>query len=1157
MKPSRAPRSSWKNPATSRLISAAAVAIALAGMQTAAQQLVVGPNVNVAGGPLIVEKQGNGFSKFQGDPAQRQNEISCMVDSRNPQVIGCAFNDYTPVFVASLLGDGSEQETGDAWVGYSVSADGGYTFRKFLLPGYPQDTSAEGLASPLHGYEAGADPTWRAWKNGVSYLTGIVFNRAAVTGGQGAQGEGALFIQKWVNNNNVENDPEPLKREGSPVILARSTGETFQDKPWVHIAENGDVHVVYATFLGGNKAHSSIWRALCPDGVLTKCQTTKLSEGDRILNGTIVTGHPGRTWIDFAYRRREASQTGGDPDAIMFARCTSKTACSPAQVVAAPPKLQRTGDNSLLTAMFDQASSKFSMRNVSNPALATDNSGRVFIFWAQRFPGVDPTGLKTRDSQIMMAIGTTNTAGAVSFSTPVPIDNLTAPPLQGRGHELRPNAWFASGRLYVSAMFLNDDQTIGVFTKNFLPDPGNPGSQIVTYVESREPVGELSPSPPTQTQVGRAFTEFLIDAAPNQPTQDVSPVFGQKIERRHTFDVGLWSSAPLTTGPPTFTFTKVSKYKMAFNPDTDRFEQVQFNPLLKSLHCGGNCAFGGDYDDLITQAYISDGKGGYTQNLSAANTTPVFVGWTDNRNLRSLGGFLNAFTSPLDNAITGGVCNPKLTGTRNQDPYIARVGFGLSVYTLGNQRPLNTTFSRAFPVVFQSGINATKRFRAEILDPTLGKTGSASWIQFAPAPVAILEITVPPFSMAVRELYAVSKNPDAVIRVNVFEIDASGNTVPNGVQTFTVINPDPTTPDFVEPIDDGVIDPTDPNVAEVHTPDETSPDETSANVDVTPDSLFLANTSPDETSPDETSPDETSVSAEYPDETSPDETSPDETSINTNISPVSPDETSPDETSATLPVGTTITDTLVTVTNTSNVTSAVGVETFVAKPLPPGYKLQLMAKLPYFVPTPRGCWENGVVTVVNASATLASIPSPRLVSNEAELKFDPTDKSPKNLTLALKPGQNATLIYRLIAPPGSLKEEYTDQHGRKHKVDHGFNPAQDLVSVVTSQAVSTGGKPALHGKRVFPLITTTTSLPVAQFSIDYSFALQTRGGTQPVTWALVPGKGNLPQGLTLSNAGVISGRPKETGTFIFTVEGTDATADTARRRLTLEVTQGK
>lgn len=1146
-----------------RFALAAAIAAAFMVTQTTAQQMIAGANVNLAGGPLVVEKQGNGFSRFEGDPAQRQNEVSCMVDSRNPQLIGCAYNDYTPVFVASLLGDGSEKETGDAWLGYSIVRDGGLSAKKYLLPGYPQDTSAEGLASPLHGYEAAADPTWRSWKNGISYLTGIVFNRKAVTGSQGSAGEGALFIQKWVNHNNRENDPEPLKRAGPPVILARSTGETFQDKPWVFIADNHDIHVVYATFLGGNRPHSSLWRTLCPGGNLGKCATTKLSEGDHVLNGTIVTGHHGTGWIDMAYRRRESPQTGGDTDAILFVRCTSKTACTKAQLVAAPPKLQR-GDTSTLTAMFDQGSSKYSMRNVSNPAIATDAGGRVYVLWAERRqvnpwePDAEPTGLIKRDSQIMLAIGTTNSAGAVTFSEPRAIDNLTFDPASpqpgppfaspipsGRGHELRPNAWFASGRLFVSAMIANDDQTIGVFTKTFAPDPGNPANKIVTYVESREPAGELSPAPATARQVGRAFTEFLFDLAPAQPTEDVSPTFNQRIARRHTFDVGLWSSATLPTAAqplPTFTFTKVSRYKMAFRPQTGRFEQVQFNPLLKPLHCGGNCAFGGDYDDLVAPAWVpkSDGSG-YVPNVSAADTTPVFVGWTDNRNLRTLGGSLTAFTSPLGAAVTGTACDPLLTGTRNQDPYLARAGAGLSVFTLGNQKPLN--IQRAFPVVLQNGVNATKHYRAQIVNTAL-QGGTASWKQFAS--LGSLDISIPPFSMAVRQLYAVATDADATIRVNVVEIDAGGNIVPNGSQAFTIINPDRSTPDLLTPIDDGVIDTTDPASAEVHSPDETSPDETSANVDVTPDSLSLANTSPDETSPDETS-----VGAQYPDETSPDETSPDETSIPTDISPVSPDETSPDETSAALPEGTTITDTVITVTNTSNVTSAIGVETFVARPLPAGYKLQLMAKLPYYVPAPRGC----ELKMVNASQLLASVANPRLTTDATQLKFDPEDKSSQNMTVPFfQPGQRATLIYRLIAPAGGDRAEYVDQHGRRHKVSYAFNPAQDLVAVVTSQAVSTGGKPALHGKRVFPLITTTTAVPTAKFRNPYTVTLQTQGGVAPVTWSLI--SGSLPAGLTLSPAGVISGTPVVVGTFIFTVEATDASGDTARRRLTLIVEPG-
>jgi hypothetical protein len=55
--------------------------------------------------------------------------------------------------------------------------DGGLTWRSTLLPGYPQDKSPEGLASPNKGFKAGADPTVRAGTNGLFYYSGIVFNR--------------------------------------------------------------------------------------------------------------------------------------------------------------------------------------------------------------------------------------------------------------------------------------------------------------------------------------------------------------------------------------------------------------------------------------------------------------------------------------------------------------------------------------------------------------------------------------------------------------------------------------------------------------------------------------------------------------------------------------------------------------------------------------------------------------------------------------------------------------------------------------------------------------------------------------------------------------------------------------------------------------------
>ena len=246
--------------------------VARTGAQGAGQKPVVGPNVDVIGGPVVKQHP------WQGDPGgQRQNEASCFVDSRNPLVVGCAFNDYTPVEIETATG-----ETGDAWIGQSVSTDGGATWRKFLFPGYPQDTSPAGLNSPLHGLEAGADPTWRGGPNGRSYLSGIVFNRDAVPAGIGAQGSGVVFVQPYINNNNIQNDPNPLKPDpningGKPVVIDNGSSGQFQDKTWLAVGPDGKVYVTYATFLGGNYPHSTVYVQVASDGGKTYTRS-KLSE---------------------------------------------------------------------------------------------------------------------------------------------------------------------------------------------------------------------------------------------------------------------------------------------------------------------------------------------------------------------------------------------------------------------------------------------------------------------------------------------------------------------------------------------------------------------------------------------------------------------------------------------------------------------------------------------------------------------------------------------------------------------------------------------------------------------------------------------------------------------------------------------------------------
>src|SRR6185369_7863419 len=152
-------------------ISVGAIGLALINLCAMAQG--VGPNVNMVACTAGPNNQPCPWPK--GDPfLERQNEPSLAVSSRNPAHLVGGANDYRTVDIPGMLGI---DETGDVWVGLYKSSDNGGTWRSTLLPGYPLDTSPEGMASPVKGFQAAADPTVRAHTNGLFYYSYIVFNR--------------------------------------------------------------------------------------------------------------------------------------------------------------------------------------------------------------------------------------------------------------------------------------------------------------------------------------------------------------------------------------------------------------------------------------------------------------------------------------------------------------------------------------------------------------------------------------------------------------------------------------------------------------------------------------------------------------------------------------------------------------------------------------------------------------------------------------------------------------------------------------------------------------------------------------------------------------------------------------------------------------------
>src|SRR5215467_9411518 len=133
-----------------------------------------------------------------GDPfLERQNEPSIAVSTRNPLHLLAGANDYRTVDLNLVDQLPIDELAGDAWLGVFKSFDGGNRWQSTLLPGFPQDQSSFGAASPMKGFSAASDPAVRAGTNGMFYYGGIAFNRPSNVGG--------LFMARFIDLNNKEN----------------------------------------------------------------------------------------------------------------------------------------------------------------------------------------------------------------------------------------------------------------------------------------------------------------------------------------------------------------------------------------------------------------------------------------------------------------------------------------------------------------------------------------------------------------------------------------------------------------------------------------------------------------------------------------------------------------------------------------------------------------------------------------------------------------------------------------------------------------------------------------------------------------------------------------------------------------------------------------
>ncbi|HSE22270.1 MAG TPA: putative Ig domain-containing protein [Pyrinomonadaceae bacterium] len=1013
-----------------------------------------------------------------GDPfLQRQNEPSIAVSSRNPLHLLAGANDYRTVDLPGLP-DG--EENGDAWLGIFKSFDGGLTWRSTLLPGYPQDKSAEGLASPNKNFQGGADPTVRAGTNGLFYYSGIVFNRDE-------KGLGQVFVSRFIDNNNSEVD-DSIQYLSTSVITGGTSGQ-FIDKPWLAVDiprtgaglcqvgsqsfPAGNVYLAYSIFLGGdpaNNPHTAIIFAKSGDCGAT-WTVTKISESFKLNQGTIMSLNPATGAIYIAWRQ---FTTPNEPDAIVFAKSTDGG------------KSFTKGSVVSTISPFDQASTSVSFRTNSFPTMTVDASGKIYIAWAQK--GVGPSG----DARIVV----TTSANGTTWTTPTAVD-----PSPKRGHQIMPAATFAAGKLMLIFYDLREDHTVGIF------DPQSDGS----YQETRSPRGDLAPAPGEPAKV---FTDQIMDQAP----AGFSP-----LQRRHTIDVRASRADVSTGGPLTFDPSqRVSQYIFGSRPGSSVVEQLQVNPPNLPMFAQGTKAFIGDYIDVGAATFLPTANGGWQFNTAPSSNVVFHATWTDNRDVRPPIGTPPDWTKYTPTGSTGGAsifdptqtvppCNNSFTGSRNQNIYTARLTEGLFVGSAGNTKSLGTVLvngsavllQRSFSVFLQNTTALPKSFRMTIAAPQpLG--GQASFQQTGPA-LTTLDVSIGPRSTISRSVFVTSSDRRAMVVVNVAEISAAGGSVVAGGLTGQVIlNPDRTSPELNDPNLGGQ------NIAnaEVYNPDITTLPvvltQDIANQDIA--NQDIANQ--DIANQDIANPDIANVDIANQDIA--------------NVDIANQDIANQDIANQDI-ANTAISDATWTVKNEGNTFTSYSVKLLQNMEAPAGFKTQLIL----FKTNTPGVARDCTLGVTRQNLVIANVVNP-VYTNPSDLASTAiTDPSTSNATIILAPGEQAKLTVRVFDP---------------NKNDTiKFDIAKGISPVLVAHGINSVDVRDGNNKNKVTLVVTTTinAVPGALKSRSYTLNLQALGGIGAYSWRLVDGA--LPQGLVLNaTTGAITGKPTERGVFLFTVEVKDS-----------------
>lgn len=759
--------------------SAVAGALALT-LAASAQQ--VGPNVNTMSG--TDPRTGDAF-------LQRQNEPAVAISTRNADHVMLAFNDYRTVDIALDVTEPDSavfaraqkprregaltreavraQAPAEAWIGLAFSRDRGRTFYNALLPGYPQDPTLIGRASPVYGDNAATDPILITGQNGRVYLIALTFDRGGIS---------RISSTRFTDRNNVEggepfyfdftkqidqgsmsskgrfgDKPSAAAYAGAASGAFSTSGVSKRKKQIVTVPGCERLYTAYTVF-EGNDANGN-FRSSIYAAVSASC-------GESWSNPVKVSGPYSVNGANYPGTRNQGTSTAVDPDTgEVYIAWRTYSPSGMAYVTSTDGGLTFSAPRSIVSdaiVPFDQrmlkttdGSNVVTFRSNAYPSL-TIYDGKLVVVWSERIDLATGASSATGAPRVMMTVGTKNADGSMTWSPRSAVDVQDGASVHRRCEQvLTPNS----------------------------PTPvvecRPTGAQLMPHVAARD------------GQVAVVYYEARHDEL--QAPGGIAPGTGFISGMQRQVDVRAALVNPVT-GLTTTSF-QISRYqidsatgRIKHNPNAPPELGPRVNYANFPMYLGGIAPFIGDYIHAIPLR--PDGSGAGFRVAFTSNETvdpPASLDFTQ-------------YDKPQQGVLSS--CNP---GSRNSTVMTAEVGTDLVVGSPGTFKQLlnaqNQPVQRAFAVYVENHTAGFRAFRLTVT-PTTGV--QASFEQFGP-PVLSVDVEILASSSVTRTVYLSGSVATGSAVVNAVEISLINpstqelmSATPLGLTASLTLNGDGTNP---------------------------------------------------------------------------------------------------------------------------------------------------------------------------------------------------------------------------------------------------------------------------------------------------------------------------------------------------------------------------